>query len=136
MSTKTQARYQSGKIYKLVSDHTDKIYIGSTCMPLPKRLHQHKKNDKRYFQGKMTRTTSFDLIALGEVDIILVENYACNKKNELLARERYWIDHYKDTRVNKNIPTRKECNDDNKDKHKAYYEAHREPHQGKNQETL
>ena len=24
-------RYNNGKIYKLISPHTDKIYVGSTC---------------------------------------------------------------------------------------------------------
>ena len=35
--------YSLGKIYKLVSDETDDIYIGSTCQRLlSKRLGQHR----------------------------------------------------------------------------------------------
>ena len=34
--------YQNGKIYKLVSPHTDEIYIGSTVARLCKRFGNHK----------------------------------------------------------------------------------------------
>ena len=37
-------KYNNGKIYKIVSDSTDKIYVGSTTQPLSKRHYEHKKN--------------------------------------------------------------------------------------------
>ena len=109
--------YENGKVYKLISDHTDKIYIGSTCQPLSKRKNQHKTNYKKYDDGKHHYITSFELFKLGNVDIILVENYPCKSKEELHARERYWIQQNKFLHVNKVVPTRS---------HKEYYEENKE----------
>ena len=99
--------YKNGKIYKLISDQTDKIYIGSTCSELHKRLYQHKKI-YTYWKHSFGKgyISSIELIKEGEVEIVLIENYSCNDKNELHAREKYWIDQNKDKIVNKNIPAR------------------------------
>ena len=40
-------RYKNGKIYKIVNDINDQLYIGSTCLPLSKRLYNHKKECER-----------------------------------------------------------------------------------------
>ena len=36
--------YNLGKIYKLISNQTDKIYVGSTAQTLSKRFMNHKKS--------------------------------------------------------------------------------------------
>ena len=42
-------KYQQGKIYKLISSETDKIYIGSTCKKyLSQRLQDHKTDYKKW----------------------------------------------------------------------------------------
>ena len=41
--------YQNGKIYKLVCDDPEKIYIGSTTQRLSARLSSHKKKKNFYF---------------------------------------------------------------------------------------
>ena len=38
--------YKKGKIYKLISKHTNKIYVGSTTLDLNIRLHKHRTNYK------------------------------------------------------------------------------------------
>ena len=91
--------YQNGKIYKLVSNHTDKVYIGSTTQPLHKRFHEHKA----YLNSGRLDNTSRTLFELGEVDIVLVEEYPCRNKIELHRQERYWIENT--NCVNKYIPT-------------------------------
>ena len=40
-------RYHNGKIYKLVNTVDDRIYVGSTAMPLSKRLSSHKLDARR-----------------------------------------------------------------------------------------
>ena len=104
--------YQNGKIYKLVSDSTDKIYIGSTCNPLYKRLWWHKSAYK-----SRTSHTSKELIKFDDCQIILIEDFPCERKEQLTARERYHIEQNKDIYVNKYIPTRthKEWYQQNKD---------------------
>lgn len=50
-------RYKNGKIYKLVSNATDDVYYGSTCMPLSKRLWYHKSAYTRYEKVKRAYIT-------------------------------------------------------------------------------
>jgi len=99
-------KYKNGKIYKIISNFSDQIYIGSTTQPLNKRHYDHKKFYKRYLEGKCNRTMSSEIIKLGETDIILIESYPCENKNELHKRERYWIEKNRDIITNKGIPSR------------------------------
>ena len=87
--------YQNGKIYKLVNDENDDIYYGSTTQILPKRLGDHKNKYKRHSNGKSGYVTSFNILKYPSCKIILVENFPCNSKYELEARERYYIEKYK-----------------------------------------
>ena len=84
--------YRNGKIYKIISQSTDKIYIGSTCTELSKRLHQHKLNFKNYLDGKSNYMSSFEIIKYGDAKIILIVNYPCLNKEHLTARENYFIE--------------------------------------------
>ena len=109
--------YKNGKIYKLTSDSTNKIYIGSTCQLLCRRMNEHRNNYKKFQNGKCNKTTSFELIALGDAIITLIEDYPCERREQLHARERYHIELNKDICVNKYIPTRTD---------KEYREANKE----------
>ena len=83
--------YQLGKIYKIECNVTGKVYIGSTCEPtLARRLAGHITSYKRYLNGKYHYVTSFDVLQNGNYDIVLIESYPCNSKDELHARERYY----------------------------------------------
>jgi hypothetical protein len=121
-------KYQSGKIYKLTSEHTNKIYIGSTCKKLNIRLSNHKADYKRWSDGKRDYVTSFDLYKLGLVNIELLEEYSCNTNNELCNRERYWIEQNKDILINKYIPirTEEETRIIGKEQNKQYREANKD----------
>jgi predicted GIY-YIG superfamily endonuclease len=45
--------YSRGKIYKIVCNITNKIYIGSTCEPtLARRLAWHVQDFKKWKNGK------------------------------------------------------------------------------------
>ena len=101
--------YQNSKIYKLISNETENIYIGSTTRRyLCNRLADHKSSYKRYNDGKdKSRCQSFELLKLGDVKIILLENYPCNNKDELASREQYWIDQNKSLCINKLNPGNK-----------------------------
>ena len=72
---------------------------------------------------------------MGLVQISLLEDYSCNTKDELLARERYWIEQHRVILVNKNIPSRTDeeykeyiiqYNQDNKYKINEYKKANKE----------
>jgi hypothetical protein len=77
-------KYYQGKIYKITSPHTDKIYIGSTTQPLRKRLNEHKNN-------KIKSITSAELFKLGDCKIELIEEYPCESRKELTRREGIYI---------------------------------------------
>jgi hypothetical protein len=122
--------YQRSKIYKLVSNISDLTYIGSTTQTLSSRLGHHRTDYKLWKQGKHHKVTSYDIIEEGDYDIVLLENYPCKNKEELHARERYWIE--KTKCVNKYIPTRtdKEWRNDNKEhlaeKQHQYWEENKD----------
>jgi hypothetical protein len=92
--------YQNGKIYKITGGNL--VYYGSTTLKLCQRLADHKKCYKRYKEGKTTNTTSFQLLDFEDCYITLVELFSCNSKEELLARERFYIEN--NDCVNKVIP--------------------------------
>ena len=102
--------YQQAKIYKLVNDTNNDVYYGSTCRRLTQRLSDHKRDIERG-----SSITSRKIFEGGNVSIMLVEAYPCNNKDELNARERFYIDNHHC--VNKNIPGRT---------HQEYREANRE----------
>jgi hypothetical protein len=92
--------FSQGKIYKIYSDKTDKIYIGSTCKTLKSRLQTHKNNFTNFNKGLYKANVSvFELFRMyDDVKIDLIENYVCNNKEELRRKEREITESY-----NKNI---------------------------------
>jgi hypothetical protein len=123
-------KYHNSKIYKLISDHTDKIYIGSTVEKLHKRKYNHKMSYQLFKNniGKCHYMYSYQLIELGEINIILIENFKCESKEELYARERHHIELNKELCVNKNIPIRykKENQEYMKEYNKEYIKNNKE----------
>ena len=86
-------KYQRGKVYKIVDNTNDNVYIGSTCEPtLARRLAGHVGNYKKYLSGKYHFVTSFNILENSNYDIILIENVHCNSKDELHKRERHYIE--------------------------------------------
>ena len=90
--------YTDGKIYKLVSKQTDKIYIGSTKRELEVRFNCHKSETKNCSSKKM--------LNYADCEIVLIENYPCNSRTELELREGELQLQSIDVIVNKNIAGR------------------------------
>ena len=114
------SKYQRGKIYKLVNNVDDEIYIGSTINELRKRKQGHKNDMSRYGGSRVYQ--HFNMIGFTNVEIVLIENYPCSSKHELHARERYWIDELKPL-LNTHIPmmTPKEYRELHKEEAHKYY---------------
>lgn len=107
--------YQQSKIYKIISNNTDKIYIGSTTNQyLSNRKSVHKAHYEMWKDDNTKQyCSSFELYDLGDVEFILLETYECNSKDELRARERYWIEQNINNIVNmvkRPIVTKEETN--------------------------
>jgi hypothetical protein len=94
-----------GKIYKIWSKLTDKIYIGSTILKtLGERLSKHKWDFDNRYNGSYV--SSFDIFEFGDVQISLIEDYPCGSKRELELREGFYQRKYKNLCVNKQIAGR------------------------------
>ena len=110
--------YQLSKIYKLVSNKTEDSYIGSCLMRLSTRLCNHKN---------IANTTVSKKLFINEaiITIVLIENFPCNNKNELKARELYYITTNNCINVNKPFVCEIPCSDIKAWK-KEYYNANSE----------
>jgi hypothetical protein len=115
--------FNNGKIYKLISNLSDKMYIGSTCQSLPRRKAKHKNDYKRYLEGKANYMTSYELIKLGNIDIILLESFSCSNKEELYKKERYYIENTENC-INKVRPSI--TIEDKEDYYKNYKEVNKD----------
>ena len=127
--------YQNGKIYKIINDENELVYYGATTLSLSQRLVQHRLDYKYYLEGKKkNKSTSIQILKYKNPIIVLVEDCPCERKEQLTARERFWIEN--NPCVNKVIPgrTKKQYNEDNrelqkkkcKQYHKDNIEAHKD----------
>ena len=79
--------YDDGKIYILyILGFEEYGYVGSTIYDLKKRYIHHR--DIKSCSSKILFDDGNDVV------IKLLENYPCNNRKELLARERYWKEQY------------------------------------------
>ena len=112
--------YANGRIYKIepICEHDEnEVYYGSTCQLLCKRMDSHRSNYKSWKNGNRAKTFSYELFekyGIENCKIYLVELYPCETKEELLAREGYYIKNNKC--VNKHVAGRTM---------QIYYEDHR-----------
>ena len=126
---KLREKLNNAKVYKIVDNTNDNVYIGSTCKTLKTRLSVHKSLYKRFLKGICNNVRSFNILKNNDYKIELIEKCDIKTKEELLARERFYIEN--NNCLNKNIPgrTNKEFKQEyylnNKDKldiiHKDYY---------------
>ena len=79
--------YQKGKIYTIRSRNSDKVYVGSTCNELRKRIYEHKTDYKYWVDGNRKYISSYEVLKDGMCYIELFEKYPCNSKDELKRRE-------------------------------------------------
>lgn len=137
--------YQDGKIYRIPVG--DDEYIGSTTQSLSQRLNCHKKASKKS-NSKLYQTIRSLASELDGIKLYLLENYPCNSKEELEARERHWIEERKPS-LNKNIPTRtraeyradnqehiKQWNEDYRVKNAEKLKANRKTYKAENKEII
>ena len=92
------------KIYKIVNNVDDKIYIGSTRQPLYKRINQHRcrfrSNNKCQFSSKVL----FEKYGIENCSIILIEEVDVKSIEEQRKIEREWFERLKHIAVNLQLP--------------------------------
>ena len=133
--------YGEGLIYKICckdASITDE-YIGSTC-----NKHRRKQQHKLYCDNENCVKYNYPVYqfirnngGFDNFDLIIIEEYPCENKNQLETRERYWIEERKPT-LNKIIPTRnmREWRVANKDKIDEYNREYRPNYYEENREIV
>ena len=104
-------------IYALKNRTTDLVYYGSTKTPINHRFNRHKYLARQYEkEATTTKGSAYEVIRCPTAYIELVEEV--NEEN-MLIRERWWIEN--NPCVNFAIPThtRKEYRDDPENRQKA-----------------
>ena len=129
--------YQNGKIYQIVNDIDDEIYVGSTTKALSARMADHRKalNHKTKKNSRFYKFMT--QLGVEHFRIELIKNHPCESVEELRAEEGKFIKER--GTLNSKIAgrDRKEYYNDNKDleleKQKIYRENNKEKIQVKNQ---
>ncbi len=100
-----------GRIYKITSPNTDKVYIGSTTLELKERLSYHIKDMKK------NSITSIFILEKGDYTIELLEEVYVESIRDMRKIEQDWIDETPNT-VNKQRAYR------TKEQKKEYHREH------------
>jgi hypothetical protein len=87
-----QQQTKTGRIYKISSPQTDKVYIGSTTQSIYRRLQQHKKNYEQHQNGKYHYVSSFELVKYNDAVIEEIEEIQYVDKTKLYEREKYALE--------------------------------------------
>jgi hypothetical protein len=132
---KNRKDFANGKIYKIepICDHeVEEIYYGSTTQLLSKRMGDHRTKYKAWKENKYNKImvyNIFDKYGVENCKIYLVEDYPCERREQLERREGEII---KANRCANKIVvgrTKKEYRKDNKDmiyeRNKTYNEKNK-----------
>lgn len=123
-------KYKRGKIYLIRSDQSGlPPYYGSTTMTLSQRMGQHRAHMRQYDNGKhVSNCASFQLLQFPDVKIVLVEDSPCDRREQLLAREDFYIR----SRECLNKINALRTVDDERERHRVYYEANADKERERN----
>jgi len=124
----------NGKIYKLINDLNDKIYIGSSNYQyLSVRLNGHRQSCKNETGRRDSKLYKYMReIGAEHFQIELIEEYVCETKQQLCEREQYWIEQLKPElnmfRAISNPNYEQECRDKNERRERSnkFYHSHKE----------
>tara|TARA_R110002020_G_scaffold83638_2_gene207850 strand:- start:1074 stop:1541 length:468 start_codon:yes stop_codon:yes gene_type:complete len=101
--------YQNSKIYKIVCDETNLIYYGSTTKKyLSSRLAGHRYDFKN--------GNGNGIQGMSNPKIYLIEKFPCECREELHARERFFIENNECINIVIPLQTKKEYRQNNKEK--------------------
>lgn len=81
-------KFNNSKIYRIVNDVNGMTYYGSSTQSLSKRMAKHRWS----FKNNKIPSTYNKFGNIEDCKIFLIENYPCENKEQLLKRERYYIE--------------------------------------------
>ena len=83
--------YSKAKIYQIINDVSDDIYIGSTCQPLSKRMAEHRTSMRSKRDSHIKRYQKMEEIGVEHFIIELIEETPCENIEQLRAIEGKYI---------------------------------------------
>ena len=126
--------FENAKIYKIINDVNNEIYIGSTCNTLIKRFSSHKSDSKKEKFINRPLYKLINEIGFERFRIELIEDYPCENKYQLSQREGKYIKEI--GTLNYNIPGRTVSEyykvyrqlhiEKLSEKNKVYHQSHKE----------
>ena len=126
-----------GRIYKITSNETNYIYIGSTTQQLNVRFQKHKVDYKRHSNNKFPYMSSFEIVKYTDAKIELIHEGLFEGRNDLENYERDTIrtspncvNIYKKKTDEEKKKIKQICNhknyEQNKEQYKEYYQQNKE----------
>jgi len=96
MPNRKQKDCSKGKIYFVRSNNPDITckYVGSTIQTLAQRMTGHRAGYKRWLAGEENACAiyyEFQKYGIEQFHIELIEDYPCEREEQLLARENFFI---------------------------------------------
>ena len=96
MPNRKQKDCSKGKIYFIRSNNPEikSKYVGSTIQTLSMRMSSHRANYKAWLKGTGNTCTifyEFQKYGVEQFHIELVEDYPCEREEQLYARENFFI---------------------------------------------
>ena len=78
-------------------------FIGSTAEPnLSYRMCKHRYDYKNWENKKRpVYVSSYEILKFEDAKIILIEDFPCDNRDQLRAREQYWLDEFKSICINR-----------------------------------
>lgn len=93
-------KFPEAFVYKLVSSHCTKIYIGSTSVALNLRFNYHKSNYKQWLQDRHGNNTAFKIMKYSDARIVPLAKFKNITKDDLCKKEQEWKKKFVDLTVN------------------------------------
>lgn len=83
-------KYINGKIYAIVSQSAQLTYYGSTIQRLSQRTGEHRRDYRKHLLHNSYKCASFEVLKHEDAKVMLIEEFPCETKLELLKREGYY----------------------------------------------
>ncbi len=77
--------FKKGKVYKICSKTTDKVYVGSTIEALKTQMSYHLRD------ANNPLSAVYAILKYDDYYVELIEDYPCKNDQELRKREQYWM---------------------------------------------
>jgi hypothetical protein len=123
-----------GLIYKITCNITNNIYIGSTTQKLNVRISKHMYKYKLYKNGLSHFVSSYLIFDNNDYKYECIEEIEVDTKEEILLREKWYIQNNKCVNYNNPIESKQEYKKRHKIANKKYYETHKQEIKDKQRE--